>query len=209
MKIRWFGHASFCIETGGKTIYIDPYLIPRNPVKGDIILVTHEHYDHCRVENIRRLRKPHTAVIASSEAAKKIEDSAIARAGDSVNLHGIHITAVNAYNIDKYFHRRGDGIGFVIESCGKRIYHSGDTDLIPEMKELGDVDVALIPVGGRYTMDCLEAADAVKTIKPRIAIPMHWGSIVGEKRDAEEFKEKVKEETETMVFILENRGLSL
>ncbi|MEA1924885.1 MAG: metal-dependent hydrolase [Candidatus Altiarchaeota archaeon] len=209
MKIRWFGHASFCIETEGKTIYIDPYILPKKQVKADIILVTHEHYDHCEIKNIRRLRKPHTAVIASSEAAKKIGDSAIARAGDLINIRGVYITAVNAYNIDKYFHKKGDGLGFVIESDGKRIYHSGDTDLIPEMNDLENIDVALMSVGGKYTMDYLEAAEAVKTIKPRIAIPMHWGSVVGEKQDAEGFKKKVEEETETRVYIMENAWLSI
>ncbi len=209
MKIRWFGHASFCIETKGKTIYIDPYIIPDNPAKADIVLITHEHYDHCEIKNIKRLRKPHTAVIASSKAAKKIEGAAIARAGDLINLNGIHITAVNAYNIDKYFHKKGDGIGFVIESDGKRIYHMGDTDLIPEMEALENIDVALIPVGGKYTMEYLEAARAAKTIKPKIAVPMHWGSIVGAKKDAEGFKKKVEEETETRVYILGDNFLTI
>ena len=209
MKIRWFGHASFCIETKGKTVYIDPYIIPKNPCKGDIILVTHEHYDHCELKNIRELRKPHTAVIASSQAAKRIEGAAIARAGDLINLNGIHITAVNAYNIDKYFHKKGVGLGFVIESDSKRIYHSGDTDFIPGMEGLENIDVALMSVGGRYTMDYLEAARAVKTIKPRIAIPMHWGSIVGGGKDAKGFKKKVEEETETRVYILGKKKLSI
>jgi L-ascorbate metabolism protein UlaG (beta-lactamase superfamily) len=210
MKIIWFGHAGFMIESANKVIYIDPYIIPKNPDKADIILVTHEHYDHCDMNNVKKLRKPHTVVIASSEAAKKLgEGTAIARPGDVIHVGEVDIVVVHAYNIDKYFHKKHEGLGFIIESEGKRIYHSGDSDFIPEMKTLGKITVALLAVGGKYTMTAEEAADAVNVINPEMAVPIHWGKVVGSEEDAEIFKEIVEDETETKVVIMGGERLEI
>jgi len=210
LKIRWYGHASFMIETDGKIIYIDPYIIPKNPNKADIILITHEHYDHCDTNNIEKLRKLNTVIITTDGAAKKIKNGvAIVRPDDTLHINNIDIKAVHAYNINKYFHKKGDGVGFIIGSEGKRIYHSGDTDFIPEMKNLGDINIALMAVGGKYTMNAREAADAVKVIRPDIAIPMHWGNVVGSREDAKIFKEIVERETNTKVLILDGEELDI
>ncbi|OYT27708.1 MAG: hypothetical protein B6U97_00920 [Candidatus Altiarchaeales archaeon ex4484_96] len=200
MKIKWLGNASFIITTKKKIIYVDPYIIPDKPPKADIILVTHEHYDHCDKKNIRIISKPNTAIIAGVEASKRIEDSAVVRAGDLINLHEIHIKAVEAYNNKKHFHKKGDGVGYLIKSGDKTVYHAGSTDLIAEMKHLGEVTLALLPVGGKYTMNAAEAAESVKVIKPAHAMPMHWGSIIGSKADADYFKKKVEKETKTRVI---------
>ncbi len=210
MKINWYGHAGFMIETTGKVIYIDPYIIPKNPDKADIILITHEHYDHCDINNIRKIKKLHTVILASSEAASKLgEGAAIARPGDVIHVGEVDIRVVHAYNTDKYFHKKHEGLGFIIESENKRVYHSGDTDFIPEMENLGKIDVALLAVGGKYTMTAEEAADAVNVIKPELAVPMHWGKVVGSEEDAEIFKEIVEDETETQVLIMKGEALEI
>ena len=142
---------------------------------------------------MKKLKKDTTTIITTEESAKKFKGGRIGiiRPGDKINFNDMKIVGIEAYNINKYFHPKGSGVGFIIELEGKRIYHSGDTDLIPEMKNLGEIDIALLPVGGKYTMNAEEAAEAVKIIKPKIVIPMHYGSVVGSKKDAEKFRERV------------------
>jgi len=209
LKIKWLGHASFLIEVSDKRIYIDPYALSEGPEPADLILITHDHYDHCDVNAINEIKKLRTHILGSESVAKKISDTGILRPGDVTDFNGIKIKAVPSYNIGKHFHPRGSGIGFVIEAEGKRVYHAGDTDLIPEMKELEGITVALLPVGGTYTMNADEAVEAVKVIKPEIAVPMHYGSIVGSRADANRFKVRAERETETRIEILENRSLEI
>ncbi len=186
--IHWLGHASFKI-TGERILYIDPWkLAGRNEV-ADIILITHDHYDHCSLLDIERLKGKETTVVAPHDAAKKITgDVREVEPGGDLSVKGIRIEPHPAYNIGKDFHPKANGwVGYVIDINGKRIYHAGDTDLIPEMEEI-KADVALLPVGGTYTMNAKEAAEAANKIRPKLAIPMHFGSIVGSSKDAEEFK---------------------
>lgn len=196
-KIKWLGHASFRIE-GEKTIYIDPWKTGGGPT-ADIILITHEHYDHCSVDDVEALAGEDTAIVTVSDCARKLgRDVTVIAPGEAVDVKGIRIEAVPAYNLNKSFHPRGAGwVGFVIEVEGTRIYHTGDTDFIPEMKDV-KADIMLVPVGGTYTMTASEAAQAVKTVNPKIAVPMHFGDIVGEKRDAETFRKEAGVQVEVL-----------
>jgi L-ascorbate metabolism protein UlaG (beta-lactamase superfamily) len=186
--IHWLGHASFRIEDGAAQIYIDPWKLPAGAPKAAVVLITHGHYDHLSLEDIARIEQPDTVFVAPADVAAKLKGKHVvtAAAGGSYTAGPIKVEAVPAYNIGKPFHPRSDGwLGYVvILSNGTRIYHSGDTDAIPEMKAL-KVDVAMMPCGGTYTMTAAEMAAAANTFKPKVLIPMHWGDIVGSKADAE------------------------
>ena len=211
MKITWFGHASFKIETSGKKIYIDPYVLPEGSPLADIILITHDHYDHCDPDRINEVRTDKTRVFTTVKAHGKISADHIQdiKPGDSADIEGIKIKAVPAYNLSKHFHPQGDGLGFIIGSEGKRIYHAGDTDFIPEMKSLQGLDVVLVPIGGTYTMGIEEAVQAVLAMKPKIAVPMHYNFLGGLEANADAFKKKVESHSKTKVEILEGRELEI
>lgn len=209
LKITWLGHASFLFEASGKNIYIDPYTLRGNPKTADLILITHDHYDHYDIDSINRIRKPGTHILGPENVAKKIHGAGILRKKDIVHIEDTTITAVPSYNTEKSFHPAEAGLGFVIEHEGKKVYHSGDTDLIPEMEELKNITIALLPISGTYTMNSEEAVDAVKLIKPEIAIPMHYGKIFGSRADADRFKSRIEKETKTKVEILENKSLEI
>jgi L-ascorbate metabolism protein UlaG (beta-lactamase superfamily) len=184
-KILWLGHASFRIE-GSLTIYIDPWKLKGTPPKADLILITHEHHDHFSPPDIAKISNPNTIIITEKDTASKLRGNIkILAPKQKVEVKGITIEAVPAYNLTKSFHPKSrNWIGFVFELDGTRIYHSGDTDCIPEMKEIR-ADVALLPVSGTYVMDAPEALKAIELIKPKTVIPMHWGDIIGSKKDAE------------------------
>jgi len=187
-NIKWLGHSGFAINAHDKIIFIDPFQI-KEVVPADIILITHSHYDHCSIEDIDKIIKPGTVIVTEAESAKKLSgDVRVVKPGDKINVSGINIEAVEAYNTNKAFHPKTNGwLGFIITIDGIRIYHAGDTDLISEMDKFA-VDIALLPVSGTYVMTAEEAVEAVKRLKPEIAIPMHFDSIVGSKEDAVKFK---------------------
>lgn len=196
-KIEWLGHASFKIETpGGNVIYIDPWKLNKRYPKADIILVTHEHYDHLSVADINMLQKENTVVVTIPMCVSKIAGGIKSiRPGERLQIGDAKIEAAPAYNIKKPFHPKADGrAGFIIEIEGVRIYHAGDTDLIQEMKEI-KADIALLPVSGTYVMNSEEAAEAARLIKPTIAIPMHYGDpdVAGSLKDAQDFRELLKD----------------
>lgn len=191
VDIEWLGHASFRFKADNKIIYVDPFKISGGE-KADIILITHDHYDHCDPGSINSVKKQDTLIIAPESCSSKIPDMRAVKPGDVVSVKDVEIRAVHAYNIGKPYHPKGSGVGFVVKIVGKTIYHAGDTDKIPEMDNLKNIDIALLPAGGTYTMNAEEAAEAANTIKPAVAIPMHWGKIVGSEQDAAKFKDLCK-----------------
>ena len=191
-NIKWLGHAGFAINALDKIIVIDPFQI-KEIAPADIILITHSHYDHCSIEDIDKIKKPDTVIVTEAESAKKLSgDVRVVKPGDKINVSGVQIEAVEAYNTNKAFHPKTNGwLGFIITVDGIRIYHAGDTDLIPEMDKF-EVDIALLPVSGTYVMTADEAVEAAKRLKPEIAVPMHFDSIVGSKEDAIKFKKSLE-----------------
>lgn len=203
MIIKWLDHASFLIKVKGKNFYVDPYA-GEYEEEANVILVTHGHGDHCDHEKIAAIRGPDTLIITSGECAKGLSGNVSAMSpGEVKEAHGVKVEAVEAYNFKRFrspgvpYHPRGTGLGFVIEADGKRIYHAGDTDLIPSMEELRDVDVALLPIMGRAVMDLDEAVEAAVAINPKVAIPMHRREI-----SEMEFKEKVEARSDIKVLAM-------
>lgn len=195
ITIKWLGHDSMKIK-GDKVIYIDPWKL-KDTEPADIVLITHDHYDHCSPTDVARIMKKGTVVVGAADVGKKFkkEDFRVVKAGDRITVNGVTVEAVPAYNTNKQFHPRAAGwVGYIVTMNGKRIYHSGDTDHIPEMETMKDIDVALVPVSGTYVMTAEEAAQAVNKMRPKIAVPMHYGDIVGTKSDAEQFKKLAKVE---------------
>lgn len=186
-NIKWLGHDTFMIKVEGKVIVIDPYQVTTTD-SADIILVTHAHYDHCSPEDIEKMQTGSTVIVTEPESAGKLSgDIRIMKPGDTHEVDGITIEAVPAYNTNKKFHPRNKNwLGFILTVAGCRIYHAGDTDLIDEMSEM-NVDIALLPVSGTYVMTPEEAIAAAKRIRPQVAIPMHYDSLVGSKHDADAF----------------------
>lgn len=199
-NIHWLGHDTFKI-TGDKVIFTDPFRIKKKD-SADIILITHEHYDHCSLDDIKKLQGPDTIIVATADCAKKLSGNIkIIKPGDKINVEGIEIEAVPAYNTNKQFHTKDKGwVGYIFKTNQQRIYIAGDTDRIPEMKTFKDIDIALLPVSGTYVMTAEEAVQAALDIKPKIAIPMHYGSIVGDKNDAQLFAEKLKGKIEVLIL---------
>ncbi|MFH1623437.1 MAG: MBL fold metallo-hydrolase [Candidatus Aenigmatarchaeota archaeon] len=203
VKIDWLGHSAFRV-TRGKTVYIDPYNIkPAAPA--DVVLITHEHFDHCSPEDVQKVLKSNTVIITTAAAKDKLR-SVWERAhflliapGKSYDIDGVRVEAVPAYNTNKfrspgvpYHPQQNGGVGFVVNIGGIRIYHAGDTDIVPGVEHaLKDIDVAMIPVSGTYVMTPEEAATLVKMIRPKLAIPMHIKSVVGTEAEARRFKELV------------------
>jgi len=185
-NIHWLGHASFKI-THDKTIYIDPYEIEGGET-ADIILITHNHYDHCSLEDIEKIKGPQTVIITTSDTASQISGNVkTIKPGDTITEAGISIEAVPAYNVRKSFHpKENNWVGYIITIGDKRVYHTGDSDAIPEMSAV-KADIVLIPVGGTYTMSAEEAAQVINKIMPEYAIPMHYGTIIGSREDAQRF----------------------
>jgi L-ascorbate metabolism protein UlaG (beta-lactamase superfamily) len=194
-NIHWLGHDTFRIEND-KIIYTDPIKLKGRPPKADLILITHDHYDHCSPDDVAKLAKDDTVIVTIAAAAQKLKgDVRVVKPGESLVVHGIPIETVPAYNVNKFrspgvpFHPKESGhVGFIFTVGGLRIYHAGDTDVIPEMDDF-EADIALLPVGGTYTRTAEEAAEAANRIKPKIAIPMHHGDIVGSVKDAQRFRD--------------------
>lgn len=184
----WYGHDAFRLG-GPPVVYVDPWNLPEDVPLADVILITHEHYDHCSPEDVEKILGPDTVIVAPAQALKKLNAIAVTKrevkAGDSLRIGNLTVDVVPAYNVNKRFHPQKAGhVGYVMRLYGTSVYHAGDTDLIPEMQTIR-CDVALLPVSGRYVMTAEEAAKAAELLQPRLVIPMHYGAIVGSRKDAE------------------------
>jgi len=209
VKITWLGHDGFRIQNG-QVVYIDPFQIESGDPKADLLLISHEHFDHCNSDDLKKVVTPNTVVVAHAQSKDelskvKVKEVKIIKPGDKIKIGDVNVEAVPAYNVNKFrepgkaFHPKEDGkLGFVVTVKGVRIYHTGDSDHIPEMRGLRP-DIALIPVSGTYVMTSQEAVEAVASIDPKVAIPMHYGAIVGDQKDADAFKKQVKCEVQVLV----------
>ena len=209
-KMHWSGQASWRIETGKQNIYIDPLQLSKNSAKADIIFITHSHGDHLSGKDIKLIATDSTILIGPKSCADKLNETGLSTIklvspGDTLNVSGLPVIAVPAYNVKKtQFHpKENKWVGYILDINGIKIYHSGDTERIPEMKTF-DCDIALLPLGQTYTMHSVqEAAEAALDINPTIAIPMHYGMYEGKTEDAEKFRELLKGKIEVIIKNME------
>jgi len=190
-QVHWLGHAGIKI-TGSKTVYVDPYRIADRQT-ADLILITHDHYDHLSREDIKRIHGDETVIVVPKTMGSRLPGHVEeVSPGDSLTVQGVKIQVVPSYNIGKSFHpKEKRNVGYVFTLDKIAYYHAGDTDRIPEMKSIR-ADVAFLPVGGTYTMSAAEAAAAAADIQSKVAVPIHWGSVTGSSRDAQDFKRLCK-----------------
>lgn len=211
MEIFWLGHACFKVKMfSGRIIYFDPYHIKKDEEKADIIVSSHTHGDHFSKSDIKKLWQEHTVLLGPASISSSLEKfgGQSLRIGDAFAYKDLTIELFPAYTMKKSTHpKKNAWAGTILESAGKSVYHAGDTERIPEMKDLSkrNITVALLPCGGTYTMDFEEAVDAAVDINPEIAVPMHnWG------KDLNKFKELLAKKDPTIkVEILENKSLKI
>lgn len=210
-RIHWLGHASFRINgpphEDGPVIYIDPWQLPSDSPTADIILVSHDHHDHCSPDDISHICSPETIIVANQRAAEIIgPDAQVLRPwGGAINIGDVSIRAIPAYTLNYTCHDQAyGGLGFLISLMRHDVYFAGDTDLIPEMDKIG-CDIALLPVGGSFTMGSDEAAEAVLRLAPRYAVPMHYGrEIPGSKDEGRRFCQMVNSGVQAVELPIEN-----
>ncbi|MDE5588334.1 MAG: MBL fold metallo-hydrolase [Acetatifactor sp.] len=199
-NITVFTQNSIRITDRDRQIYIDPFHIREEPHDADYILITHDHYDHFSPEDIKKVAGSNTILIVpekmqskANEAADLVKRIITVNPGVYRDIDGLEIETVPAYNILKPFHtKNAEWVGYILRVDGKRIYIAGDTDATKEAKTV-KCDIALVPIGGTYTMDAKKAAELVNTLRPSVAIPVHYGSIVGKPGDGEVFADNVKD----------------
>ncbi len=208
IKVHWLGHDSFVLQ-GSKTVVLDPFKA-MGDYKADLLLISHEHSDHLSEDDIKRFTNDSTTVVAPRICEEPLQKFSMEKKfvapGSKLDIKGVTIETVPAYNLNKFrepgkvFHPKADGrAGYVLTLDGVRFYHSGDSDGTPEMRAL-DVDVAFLPVSGTYVMTAEEAAEAAKAMKVKVAVPMHYGAIVGSSADAERFKQLLGGSREVVIL---------
>lgn len=185
--VTWFKQAGIRIRRAGKSVYVDPWgLYDRD--EADLVFITHEHYDHYSTDDLARIHQKGTKIIVPASMASKVRDyHRLVKPGDTFAVDGVKVKVVPAYNRLKAYHPESkEWVGFILEVDGVTYYHAGDTDLIPEMETIR-ADVAFLPCGGTYTMNAAQATQAAETVGATIAVPIHWGDIVGTEEDARRF----------------------
>jgi L-ascorbate metabolism protein UlaG (beta-lactamase superfamily) len=208
-NLHWLGHASFRVD-GSKVIYFDPWKLSKDPKKADIILITHEHFDHYSLEDIKEVSSQNTVIVGPEEITRPLslsrpvcKEIKTVSWGENIEVSGIKISAVASHNTNKQFHPKASGkLGYIVFIDGVKIYHAGDTDFIPEMKNFA-CDIALLPVSGTYVMTASEAAEAALAIKPKVVIPMHYGDIVGGIKDAQRLRDLLTDKIEVRILAKE------
>jgi len=200
VEFERFIQSSFRIAGAGITVYVDPHRMSDMPAKADIVLITHEHFDHMDPDAINAVAKEDTVIVANAPCARQLQGKVEGRLlpieeGGSLTEKGVSIKAVAGYNS---YHPRGFNVGFLFKVDDLTIYHGGDTNRVPEMITWGAIDVALIPIGGTYTMDEEEGAQAVRDMKPIVAIPMHYGYATG--GDPQKFASLVGEAAQVVIL---------
>ncbi len=191
--IKWLGHSSFLFEDNGKVVYIDPFRLKGQTRKADVIFITHPHYDHLNMDDIKRIATPSTRILVPRDSVGKLRgyDVIGVAPGEEHEVFGMKVSVVPAYNVvrerlDKHPKAKG-WVGYIITTNGKRVYHAGDTDDIPELGGIS-ADLALLPMGGTYVMDVDETISASRRVKAVSIAPIHYRMLLGEKgsKDAEE-----------------------
>jgi L-ascorbate metabolism protein UlaG (beta-lactamase superfamily) len=188
LQIHWIGHASFRLATEDLVVYVDPWKLPSAQPDANLVFVSHGHFDHWSAQDVEAISQDATTVVGPADVVESLPRGRLLRPGDRIESAGASVEGIPAYNVDKDFHpKANEWLGAVITLGGKRVYYAGDTDHIPEMAALSEVDVALLPVGGTYTMNAAQAAEACQAIGAKMAVPYHWGDIVGTEADARAF----------------------
>jgi len=198
-NIECLGHATIIMRNSDKIIYIDPYNIEKTNSNADVIFVTHSHYDHFSEEDILKLKKETTKIVITEDLYQKTlelgfeeENITTVKPSEEYQIENIKFSTVSSYNVNKKFHpKENNWVGYIIEINNVKYYIAGDTDITEDNKKI-KCDVAFLPVGGTYTMTADEAAELANIIHPKIAVPIHYGSIVGTQEDAEKFKDALK-----------------
>jgi L-ascorbate metabolism protein UlaG (beta-lactamase superfamily) len=210
VEFTWLGHDGFKVKAGGLTLYFDPYEIGGGE-PADLVFASHSHFDHLSPSDIAKISTSETIVVTTPSgkpqlSGVRLKEVLTVKPGDKLEVKGVEIQTIPAYNVNKFmapgrvFHPKAEGgVGFLVTLAGVKIYHAGDTDLIAEMEGL-QPDVALIPVSGTYVMTAEEAAEALKRIRPKVAIPMHYGAIVGSRKDAEKFRQLAPKEVQIVIL---------
>ncbi len=207
-NIEVFCQNSIRIESEAGRIYVDPFQMKEAPGDAAFVLITHDHYDHFSPEDIEKVAGRDTVLIVPEKMEKKAKKEAgsfgrieTVRPGEKKEINGLSFETVASYNLMKPFHPKSAGwVGYIVNAGGKRIYIAGDTDAVQEAREV-KCDIALVPVGGTYTMDAKKAAELVNEMKPEVAIPVHYGSVAGKPEDGKAFAEMVKEPVKTEIKI--------
>lgn len=207
-RIEVFTHSSIRIKGNSTTIYVDPFKIREEFHDADYVFVTHQHYDHFSIEDILKVATADTILVVpesmvddAMEIERSVKEIVTVRPGENKDIAGLSVEAVHAYNNIKPFHpRRAEWVGYVLTVDDKRIYIAGDTGLTKESREV-KCDIAMVPIGGTYTMDAKKAAELINVIKPEVAIPIHYGSVVGKPSDAAHFADLVKEPVKVVTKI--------
>lgn len=201
LTVTYFGRSAFLVKAENFKFFFDPYRLPvfEEKDKADLLLVSHSHEDHCSKAEVAKIVTEETKIYGP----QAVEDVLGPRVkvvipGDVIKEKGVEVEIIRAYNEGSHFHPLDFGVGFKIKMAGQTLYFAGDTDLVPEVRDQKGVDAAFLPIGGTYTMDFEDAAEAVKIIKPRYVIPMHYGGEL--ENTAESFAHAVGSQSQVVIF---------